>query len=316
MEYDLSFSGIFKILRKRGWLFLIVGILAIVLSGIFSGPSFITPKFRSDCVVYPVNLNSYSIESRTEQLLQLFESNSIRDSLILKFNLSKDYDIDTAVVGWRFALYNEFNDRVDIGKTRYESVRIEILDEDPDQAQQLVVEMLDQIDQLARRLQREKTEEILKIAERSMSHERLKMDSIESKLHNLRQETGLLEYDLQTEEVTKGYVRALSRPGTTEREKDELKKMLEELERSGGEFRALTHLGNMSRNEYNRLVLEYERVINDLTKELTYTNIIIHPEAADRKIYPIRWLVVLISLASALLFTFVIVAMKEYYAKG
>jgi len=265
--------------------------------------------------VYPVNLNSYSIESRTEQLLQLFESNSIRDSLIEKFDLAKSYDIDTNAIGWRFALYNEFNDRVDIGKTRYESVRIEVLDEKPTRAQGLVQEMLKQIDLLARRLQREKSAEVLRIAERSMAHEQNKMDSIESRLHVIRQETGLLEYDLQTEELTKGYVRALSRPGTTEKEKEEIKAMLTELETKGGEFRALTHLGDLSRNEYNRLVLEYDEVLKDMTKELTYTNVIIHPEVPDKKIYPVRWLIVSISLVSALFFTFIIVAMKEYYRK-
>jgi capsule polysaccharide export protein KpsE/RkpR len=265
--------------------------------------------------VYTVKQNSYSIESRTEQLLQLFESNSIRDSLIEKFDLATSYDIDTNAVGWKFALYNEFKDRVDIGKTRYESVRIEVLDEEPVRAQGLLLEMLEQINLLARRLQREKSAELLRMAERSMRHEQSKMDSIESRLSVIRQESGLLEYDLQTEELTKGYVKALSRAGTTEKEKEELKAMLSELETKGGEFRALTHLGNLSRTEYNDLVLEYEELMDDMSKELTYTNVIIHPEVPDKKVYPVRWLIVSISLVSALFFTFIVVAMKEYYGK-
>ena len=315
MELDLSFAGIFRIIRKRFKLFLFIGLIAVVVSAIFSSPVFITPRFMSETVVYPVNLNSYSIETRTEQLLQLFESNSLRDSLIKKFDLVEHYEIDTGSPSWKFALYNEFSDRVEIEKTRYESVRLEVVDEDPVRAKDMVVELLSQVDLLARRLQREKSAEILRIAERSMANERRKMDSIETRLQQIRAETGLLEYEVQTEELTKGYVRALTSPNASAADKEELKDMLGRLGEKGGEFRALTHLGNMSRNEYNRLVLEYERVINDLTKELSYTNVIIHPEVADKKVYPVRWMIVVISAISALFFTFIVVAMKDYYTK-
>lgn len=311
METDFTFKNMFLLIKRNIKTFAIVGILAAVLSAVFSAPLFITPKFRSECVVYPVNLHPYGIESRTEQLLQLFESNAIRDSLIKKFDLSNHYDIDTTGPSWRFYLYNEFNDRVDIGKTRYESVRIEVIDEDPVRARNLIVEMLDQINLLARRLQREKSQEVLTIAKRSMQFEKHKMDSIEHRLNELRQEAGLLEYDVQTEELTKGYVRAMSSPNASAKDKAELKEMLDRLGSKGGEFRALTHLGNLSRNHYNNLVLNYDNLMNDMTKELTYTNVIVHPEVADKKIYPIRWLIVLIATASALLFAFLVISLKE-----
>ncbi|MFN9325573.1 MAG: hypothetical protein ACK6A5_09320, partial [Flavobacteriales bacterium] len=131
MSSEVNFSGFLPLIQRQWRLFVVVGLTAATLSGIFSGPTFIKPRYMSTATVYPVNLNSYSIETRTDQLLQLLESNSIRDSLIKQFDLAKVYEVDTTANGGYFALYNEFNDRVEITKTRFESVQVEIVDENP-----------------------------------------------------------------------------------------------------------------------------------------------------------------------------------------
>jgi hypothetical protein len=87
MSTELSFERFFDLLRRRWRTFALVALMAVILSSIFSGERFITPKYRSSAIVYPVNLAPYSTETRTDQLLQLLESNSIRDSLVKKFDL-------------------------------------------------------------------------------------------------------------------------------------------------------------------------------------------------------------------------------------
>lgn len=307
----LSFDHFLGLLRREWKLFAVVGAVAIVLASVLSGPTFIPPKYRSTATVYPVNLTSYSTETRTDQLLQLLGSNSIRDSLIKRFDLATVYKADTTVQGGYFMLYNEFNDRVEIGKTRYESVMIEIVDEDPVRARDMVNVMLDQTDMLARRLQREKSNEVLHIAERAMQHERHKLDSVEARLDSLRQGSGLLSYDQQAREITKGYVKLLSQPGAGQAQKDQVLRLMKELEEKGGEFRHLTDMSNMFRHNLDRLITEYERVVNDVTKELTYTNVVIYPEISDKKVYPVRWLIVLIAFASAMALCFLLVLWRD-----
>lgn len=311
MRAELSFERFFQLLCTRWRTFVVVALMAAGLSALLSGPRFITPRFRSSAIVYPVNLNSYSIETRTDQLLQLLESNSIRDSLIAEFGLMAHWKLDTAVLSGRYYLYNEYKDRVDISKTRYESVQIEVVDEDPVLARDLVREMLRQADLLARRLQREKSAEVLAIAERALKHEKAKMDSAEARLRELREKSGLLVYEAQTEELTKGYVRMLTRPGATQAQKEEVQGMLDELEKQGGEFRGLTDLADMFRQNYDRLLTDAEKVRNDMTKELTYTNVIVYPEVSDKKVYPIRWLIVMVATASAVFLAFVLLAWRD-----
>ena len=67
----------------------------------------------------------------------------------------------------------------------------------------------------------------------------------------------------------------------------------------------------MFRANYDRLLTEYERVVNDVTKELTYTNTVVYPEVADKKVYPVRWLIVSTSTLSALFLCFVLVVWRD-----
>lgn len=310
MAGDIDFSTFLSTVRKHLRLFLIVGGIAALGSSVLSGPSFMRPRYKSSAIVYPVNLNSYSIETRTDQLLQLLESNSIRDSLILRFDLPKRYEIDTVANGGYWALYNEFNERVEITKTRFESVQMEVVDEDPRVARDMVLEMLDQVNLLARRLQREKSSEVLVIAERSLAHERHKLDSVEARLNVLRKEKGLLSYEAQVKELTKGLVRALAGGSAVQREA--LQERIRSLEEKGGEFRELTELSNLFRANYDRLLTEYERIVNDVTKELTYTNVVVYPEVSDKKVWPIRWLFVSTATLAALLLCFVLLVWRDH----
>ncbi|MBK7945427.1 MAG: hypothetical protein IPJ85_09030 [Flavobacteriales bacterium] len=310
MSAEIDFTTFLSTLRKHRRLFLVVGLIAAVGSAILSGPGFMPPRYKSSATVYPVNLNSYSIETRTDQLLQLLESNSIRDSLILKFDLPAKYEIDTMGRGGYWALYNEFKERVEVSKTRLESVQIEVVDEDPVVARDLVLEMLKQVNLLARRLQREKSQEVLAIAERSLNHERSKLDEVERKLDVLRREKGLLSYEAQVKELTKGLVRAMA--GGTAAQRDALQARLRDLEEKGGEFRELTELSNLFRQNYDRALTEYERVVNDVTKELTYTNVVVYPEVSDKKVYPVRWLIVSTATLAALFLCFVLLVWRDH----
>jgi capsule polysaccharide export protein KpsE/RkpR len=310
MASELTFAHYLKIAQRNWKTMALVGVVSAVIAVVASSPTFMPPRYMSQATVYPVNLNSYSIETRTDQLLQLLQSNSIRDSLITQFDLATVYDVDTTVNGGYFALYNEFNDRVEINKTNFESVRIEIVDEDPIRARDLVNAMLKQVNLLARRLQREKSNELLVIAERSLVHARVKLDSVEARLDTLRVRDGILDYQGQVRELTKGYMRMIQ-SGAPQSRIEEVQGLMKDMEEKGGEFRQLTELSNFFRANYDRLLTEYERMVNDVTKELTYTNVVVYPEVSDKKVYPVRWLILLLTTVSAVFLSFLLLIWRD-----
>src|ERR1051325_11180077 len=117
-----------ELVRWRKHLF-IVGLIALVASVIFSGPAFIKPRFKSFAILYPVNLQTYSQESPTENMIQLLESSDIQDQLIRDFNLYSHYEIDTTDnEHMRTDVMKVLEDNVSVKKTEYESVEIKVYD--------------------------------------------------------------------------------------------------------------------------------------------------------------------------------------------
>ena len=310
MASELTFAHYLKVAHRNWRTLALVGVVSAVIAVVASSPIFMPPRYMSRATVYPVNLNSYSVETRTDQLLQLLQSNSIRDSLIMQFDLATVYEVDTTSNGGYFALYNEFNERVEITKTNYESVRVDIVDEDPVRARDLVNAMLKQVNLLARRLQREKSNELLLIAERSLVHAEVKLDSVEARLDTLRVRDGILDYESQVRELTKGYMRMIQ-SGAPAGRISEVQGLMKDMEQKGGEFRQLTELSNFFRANYDRLLTEYERMVNDVTKELTYTNVVIYPEVSDKKVYPVRWLILLLTTVSAVFLSFLLLIWRD-----
>lgn len=310
MDEGMTFTRSFGVVKRHWRLFLLVGAVAVALSTLFSGPRFLKPRYRTRTVVFPVNLNSYSIETRTDQLLQLLESNSIRDSIIRQFGLVGHYGLDTAQAGMKAALYAMWDERVHIEKTRYESVDLQVTDEDPARARDMAVALLHQTDLLARRLQRHNTAELLRISTHSLEDLRSRLDSVEARLLALRTGYGLLDYDVQAKELTKGWVRSLDAHASVGQRK-EIGDMLQALERKGGEFSVLTAVGTALQKQYGKQLAVVQQQTIDLTKELTYTDVVVKPELPDKKVYPVRWLVVLASTAAALLLCYILVFLRN-----
>src|ERR1051326_6327401 len=131
-----------NIIFKWKFTLLIAAVIAVVLSSVFSSSFFIKPKFKSTAVIYPSNLMPYSQESPTEQMIQLFQSDSIFNDVVKHFNLVQHYGLDSASPVLRNELMGIFNENISIKKTEYEAVRIESMDQDPKVACDIINEMI------------------------------------------------------------------------------------------------------------------------------------------------------------------------------
>lgn len=279
-----------------------VALGAAVLAALLSGPWLVKPRYTSYAVVYPTNMESYAGESRTEQLLQLMEGNSIRDSLVQRFGLVERYGIDTTSARWRAKLLGVYRGRVEVARTRYESVRLEVEDEDPKLARAMALELVRQTDALALRLHREKSAERSVIARERWQRTTALLDSVEARLDTLRVRGGMLDYDSQSRELVRGYMRLLAQGGG-ENARKEVQGLIQDLERQGGAFKGLTDLGRVLREDHAIALMQYEAAMLDLTKELTYTHVVVQPEVSDKPSHPVRWLVVLLAASTAVLLT-------------
>ncbi len=309
MESQFYQINILKVLLKWKMHIALIVIVAVAISAIVSG--FITPKFKSFAVVYPSNISSYSDESETEQMLQIMQSSDITDRIIEKYNLSEHYKIDTSYKYYYTTMMYEYSQNVKINKTPYEGVNIEVMDKDPVYARDMVNSMIDLYNLKVRSLHNQKFREVVEMYKRALDTKKAYLDSLVDRLYVLSTEYGLLDYGIQSREVTRGFLKTIDGTGSSNVNTKEVLKLKENIEKMGGELIILKRQIDGEASKFVELKKEYETAQMDLDRNFTYTNVITKPFVADKKAYPVRWLIVVVSALAAFFLAFIVILIVE-----
>ncbi len=291
-----------------------IAIVAGILSAVFSSSAFITPKYESTAVIYPSNVWEYSDETALEQIQQYLASNVIRDSIINKFNLYEEYDVDTADIHAKTWVNLGYGEHVSISETQFESIRINVLSVDPVKAKEMVAEIINQLNILVIRVNREKVQEVVVYRKNLTDTKKAQIDSTLALLSKMGAEYNLMEYDAQSERVTEGYLNLLKNgKGGSFKVVEELFKNVAE---KGPYFNSLLTTLNLQVEEYNERLVDYEIAVSDYNKEVTYSNLIVEPEVNTKKAYPVRWLIVALSMIGSVVFGAIVLILSRVNFKG
>lgn len=310
MDNYFNNASLIQLMYKWKYHLVIITLVAAILGAIFSGSAFITPLYKSEAVAYPANVSPYSDESETEQMLQIINSQSIMDSIVDKFDLMKHYKIDKEYKYWRTALIGEYRDNVKISKTPYEAVSITVLDKDPEIASEMVKEILNQYDLKVRYLHQSKRYEVVNMFKNQLTAKRQLIDSIQNRIEELATEYGMVDYGAQSVEVMRGYLKTFDGNDRSVN-MNAVNKLKENLEKYGGEMLLLVqHLQNEARTYADAKVF-YEQEMRFLNSDMTYSNVISEPFPADKKCYPIRWVVVALSGLGAFILSLLVIFALE-----
>ncbi len=313
MESQFYQINILQLLLKWKFHLSIIVVIAIILAAVFSSSVFLTPKFESNAVVYPANISPYSDESETEQMLQVFQSSDIRDSVIHKFDLAKHWEIDSSYKYFYTTMLWEYSQNVKIGKTPYEGVSIEVLDKDPQMASDMVNAIMDFYNLKVKQLHEIKFGEVVKMYERAIRKKENYIDSLENQFFILGTEYGLLDYTSQSREIARGYLKTIDGSGSSHINSREVLRLKENIEKKGGEFLYLQYLIEEEAEKFSTLKMDYDQAVMDFDRQFTYINVITKPFVSDKKAYPVRWLIVVISAIASLFITFLIILIIENY---
>jgi len=307
---NYNFTSLVRLVRENFLVFLVVGIVAAILGFIISLPSFMPPKYSSSAVVYPINLEPYSDESETEQLLQYFEASAIRDSLIAKFNLFGRYNIDPSSESARYYIIEEYNDRVVVNKTRYESVRLEVQDEDPVIAKEMADEILNQVTNKIRVEVNQWGMANANSYKKQLDYQQSVIDSIEVMARKLNVDNNLLDYTSQSRELMRGYIEYAGR-GSKSPVLDTIQNWLKSSQETGSMVRMLQNMSYFASSQFDILSREYLFWRERAFSETEYLQVIVSPEVSDKKIWPVRWIILAVSVISALILTAVVLAISR-----
>ncbi len=315
---DFNFNStnlILYLYSKRKPLILIASLAAIV-SVIISLT--IAPRYRSTVIMFPASgisisqalvsttsdnqrsgILSFGEEEEVEQLLQILHSGEIKQKLVQKFNLFEHYDIGKDAK-YKYTLLNaRLKNNISFRKTEYMSVSISVLDEDPQIAADMANEIAALLDSTMNRMQKKRAEDAFQIVSNEYILLQSEIKEIEDSLTSLGK-LGIYNVEAQSVGLNEAWLNALSKGNTSLAKK--LEKQIEILGKYGGNF---SFLKEFLEDESERLSLlkdKYTRAKVDAAQNLPHTFIVDKAEKAEKKAYPKKSLIVLISVFSALLF--------------
>ena len=311
MDNFFNNNSLLNLLLKWKYHLLVILIIAGVMAVVFSSPFFITPKFKSTGVIYPSNVSPYSEESETEQMYQILQSQDIKDSVIGKFDLARHYEIDQDYKYYRTIINYEYSQSVKINKTPYDAISIDVLDKDPQLAADMVNAIIYFYNKKVRAMHNDKYLEVISMYEELLKKKKESIDSLQNELYKLSVEQGLLSYEQTSEQIMVGYLQTIMGGNKSNINMDEVRRLKENMEKHGGELILLVESIKNEARTYADFKVEYEDALRFYTDKLTYANVVSNPFPADKKAYPIRWLIVSLTLILTFFFTIVVILVFE-----
>ncbi len=327
-EFDSS-NFIFFLYKWRKHL-IIITIAAIAASLIFSSPYFITPEYKSTVIMFPTSTNSISKallsnnlgvnddilkfgeDEQAEQMLQILNSSRIRSKIISKYDLMDHYNIDKNSKYKKTKLYREYKNNIKFRRTEYMAVKITVFDKDPQMAADIANNIANLLDSTKNEMQKARAIKGFKIVKAEYLKLKNEVHKKEDSLTSLRK-LGVQDYESQAEMINRQLAMELAKGN-----KEAIKRLddkLAVLAKYGGPYVSLRDALEYEKKQLSVLKEKYEEAKVDAEQILPQKFIVDSAYKAEKKSYPIRWLIVVTSTLSTILLSFLVIIIIENLSK-
>lgn len=267
-----------KILIKWKWQLIIVSVVAL-LAGAIAANFIIKPKFKSTCLVYPSNVQPYSDESETEQLVQWMKAGLVQEGVIQDLDLGNHYGISKDYKYYQSTVDYLYNKNVKIGKTMFESVEISVTDKDPVMAYNIVNKIIEHSNKVILNAQAIKFKEVSDAYEEAIAAKKEEIQKVKEEFTEISKDYYLFNLESQGREFTRGLLRGSSNT-------EAFNKMKKGIEEKSGD---VAYLYNRFENldlELSELILKYDQARVDFKRPFSFSNMISDPQIADKRYFP------------------------------
>jgi uncharacterized protein involved in exopolysaccharide biosynthesis len=286
----------------------------------------IKDKYKSTVVLFPTTTSSISKallssnntgkedilrfgeEEEAEQLLQILHSDEIRQRIVEKFDLVNHYGIDTTDEYINTKIQKEYEDNVSFERTKFMSVEINVLDYNADIAALIANDIAALLDTVKNRMRKEIAIAALNIVSTRYNEQKEYVRGLEDSLTSLRK-LGVIDYESQADRITEQLSIAILQSKNSAI--SALEKKLEILGKYGGEYVSIREQLAYEKKQLTFIHTKYEEIKVDAETNLQHKFIVNNAFAAEKKSYPIRWLIVVVSTFSALLFSLILLLLVE-----
>lgn len=328
-EDDFESSNLVIFLYKWRMPLFIIMVAAVAGSWFFTLPWFITPKYKSTVIMFPVSSSSISRslldeqsvkgqditalgeDDQAEQLLQILHSNKIRDQIVNQFNLMNHYGIDSSSKVKYSRLFKEYEENISFRRTEFMAVQITVYDTDPQLAADIANTIAALVDSVKNNMLRQRSVkgyQVVKAEYEAMKAEKDKIVDSLVKLGSL----GVNDVENQSQVMNQQFAIALMNGNRTAQAA--LQKKLDILGQYGGIYMALKNALEFKTEQLILLETKFKQAKVDAEESLPQKFIVSDAFKAEKKSYPIRWLIILVTTFSALFMALIFIIVREKIA--
>ncbi|MBL31866.1 MAG: hypothetical protein CMP62_03985 [Flavobacteriales bacterium] len=313
-DSTFDFIWLMRLIKNNIRILFLVGFLTSVLSSIIALFA-IEEKFKSSVVIYPTTTSSVSQallvehnpyrkdvlefgeEEQAEQLVQVLNSDEMRDSIVRRFDLFDHYEVNQEDVYANTIMNDLYGQAISIKKTKFNAIEISVLDKDPQVAADIANEYLVLIDFVIARIRENRALQALEVLElrKTILYQQRALTQDSLKDYRSR---GIISTVHQAERLTEQYAIALAANNLSGAKR--IQKELNTLAKYSGAHDVLLRKSYEIEEELALIEFESDRVQIDTQYMLDNKFILNKAYPSDKKAYPIRWLIVLSSLIAVL----------------
>lgn len=304
-----------QFIYRRWKIFFGVVIIAGIVSSIVSMS--ITPKYESGVILFPASSTSVSkslLSSNTssksdvlhfgedeeaERLLQVLNSSRLMNKINSRFNLIQHYNIDTMKSEYpktKFARI--YKDNFTFKRTKFMGIEINVMDEDPLMAAKMANYAAEALDSIMNSMYQHRAQKAFNIVKNEYFSLRNDILQMEDTLNMLRK-YGVYEYEKQAEVYSAAYADAIA--NNNNNAANTLERKLTKLGKYGGDFYAITQFLEFEKEKLSDLKARFKEAKVEANRYIPYVFIVDQANVAEKKSYPIRWLIVVVTIISSVI---------------
>lgn len=321
-------SNFLMFLFKWRKVLIIIGIATAIVS---AGVSLlIRNKYQSTVVMFPSSTNAVSKalisttgsgkedimefgeENQAEQMLQILNSNEIRQRIIKKYKLFEHYRIDEDSKYKYTKLYQTYSENITFKRTEYMGVEIKVMDEDPQVAADIANDIANLFDTVKIEMQRQRSGQGFQIVKKTYEDLASQIKVKEDSLDWLRRK-GINDYESQAERLTEALAREIGRGNNAAI--NAIQQRIDTLSKYGSAYVSLRDQLEYEKRQLTEMKAKYEEAKIDAESALPQKFVVDYAFKAEKKSYPVRWLIVVVSTFATFVMSIIVLILLENYRK-
>ena len=319
-----AFSLLQFMWKWRKWL-LIVCVAAFFVSAACS--FLVRPRYKSTALLYAprtssvskILLNEQNYNERleikalatvdeTEQMLPFLNSVAIKDSLIEKYKLAEYYNINVNKKGGMTKLYKTITNNMTIKRTDYGAISVSVSDWDPQRAYEMTLDVVRWLDTIKNAVEHERALAAYTILQDQLDSIDREIAVVNDSIRALMAH-GVFDVKLQSERLTQQYAIAAAQGNTPA-----MQRIIREQDTLAKYGAQLTSYQDLEYNFSKYHALCKQKMMDakmDMTTIMPVKFVIDKPYPADKKFYPKRSIIVIISTLCAFILTLIVLLTIE-----